>query len=272
MVVADILQQIVAYKYEFIAASKRKRSASDLKARLADMPLPADFAAALKRPADGELRVIAEVKKASPSKGVIRENFDPLAIAEDYAEHGAAAVSVLTDEQYFQGHLDYLRQIHTALPALPLLRKDFVVDEYQIYEAREAGASAILLICSILDGAQLKGFREIANGLGMDALTEVHEESEAEIAVDSGAKILGVNNRDLRTFAVDLNQTERVMRSLGSARSALTFVSESGISTPADVAAVRRIGADAILVGESFMRCESPGEALSALMAIHDDK
>ena len=272
MAVADILQQIVAYKIEFIAQTKRQRPDAELRARVADMPSPANFGAALKRPTDGDLRVIAEVKKASPSKGVIRENFDPVTIAEDYAQHGAAAVSVLTDERFFQGHLDYLRQVHATLPQMPLLRKDFVVDEYQIYEAREAGASAILLICSILDRAQLKGFRELATGLGMGALTEVHEEAEAEVAVDSGAKIVGVNNRDLRTFAVDLNQTERVMRSLGAARSELTFVSESGISTQADVAAVRRIGADAILVGESFMRCESPGEALSRLMVSDDDK
>ena len=272
MAVADILQQIVAYKFEFIAQARRERPLAELKARMTDLPASAGFGAALKRPGDEDLRVIAEVKKASPSKGVIRENFDPVAIAEDYAQHGAAAVSVLTDERFFQGHLDYLRQVHAALPQVPLLRKDFVVDEYQIFEAREAGASAILLICSILDGAQLRGFRELAMGLGMDALTEVHEEAEAEVAVNSGAKIVGVNNRDLRTFAVDLNQTERVMGSLGAARAELTFVSESGISTPADVAAVRRIGADAILVGESFMRCESPGEALSRLMTTDDDK
>lgn len=267
MAVADILEQIVRYKRDFVDAARRAVPLADVKALAADTPVPPSFAAAIRRPEGGDLRVIAEAKKASPSKGVIREDFDPVAIAADYARHGAAAVSVLTDERFFQGHLDYLRAVRAALPQLPLLRKDFVIDEYQVHEARAAGASAVLLIASILDRAQLADYRALANGLGMDALTEVHLEAEAELAASVGATIIGVNNRDLRTFSVDLEQTRRVMRVLGGPRDGLTLVSESGIATRADVDHVRGIGADAILVGESLMRQPAPGEALARLMA-----
>ena len=218
MAVADILEQIVRYKREFVDAARRAVPLADVKALAADTPAPPSFATAITRPAGGDLRVIAEAKKASPSKGVIREDFDPVAIAEDYARNGAAAVSVLTDERFFQGHLDYLRRARAALPNLPLLRKDFVIDAYQVVEARAAGASAVLLIASILDRAQLTDYRELAGALGMDALTEVHLEAEAELVADLGATIIGVNNRDLRTFSVDLEQTRRIMRVLGGDR------------------------------------------------------
>ena len=262
-----ILDDIIEYKRAFVADRKRVIVPVEMERRAAASPLPPPFASAIRRKPGRGIAVIAEVKKASPSKGVIRPDFDPLMIAREYCEHGAAAISVLTDQKFFQGHLDYLRAIRQANPAMPLLRKDFVVDEYQVHEAREAGASAVLLITGVLDGAQLRAFRELANGLGLDALTEVHTEREAEIAAESGARIIGVNNRDLRTFAVDLTQTGRIMRLLGGPRDGFTFVAESGIATAEDVDYLRGAGADAILVGETLMRDPSPGAALDRLTA-----
>jgi indole-3-glycerol phosphate synthase len=262
-----ILDEIVRYKREFVADRRSAVPLADLKHRVQDVPAPPSFAAAIRREPGGDLAVIAEVKKASPSKGVIREDFDPLHIARDFAGHRAAAISVLTDERFFQGHLDYLRLIRAGVGATtPLLRKDFTIDEYQVYEAREAGAAAILLIAGILDRHQLVGFRELARGLGMDALTEVHLESEADLAAETGARIIGANNRDLRTFQVDLRQTGKIMGLLGGPREGFVFVAESGISEPAHVDYLRGLGADAILVGESFMRAPSPGGALEKLM------
>jgi indole-3-glycerol phosphate synthase len=261
-----ILDDIVAYKRSFVAERKRVIPLAEMERRAAAAPAPPPFAPAIRRAKDGTVAVIAEVKKASPSKGVIRPDFDPLAIAREYRDHGAAAVSVLTDEKFFQGHLDYLRAIRIANPQLPILRKDFILDEYQLHEAREAGASAVLLIAGVLDRGQLRAFRELAAALGLDALTEVHSEDEAETAVASGATIIGVNNRDLRTFAVDLCQTERVVRHLGGPREGFTFVAESGIASPLDVEYLRGVGVDAILVGESLMRQPSPGAALGFLM------
>ena len=229
---AHILDEIVAYKREFLDHSKRQRTLSDIRARLGESTNPPSFASAIQRAADQPIHVIAEVKKASPSKGLIRNDFEPVAIAESYAEHGASAISVLTDENFFQGSLDYLRHVRRALPAMPILRKDFTIDEYQIYEAREAGASAILLIAGILDKYQLVGFRELAADLGMAALTEVHTEAEADMVAETGAKIIGINNRDLRTFEVDIEQTERIMKLLGAPMPDYIFIGESGIHTP----------------------------------------
>lgn len=261
-----ILDEIAAYKKEFVAAAKRARPLSGLKARAADAPQPAPFAEAVRRSSGSDVRVIAEVKKASPSKGIIREDFDPVWIAASYAEHGAAAISVLTDEEFFKGHIDFLRQVRAELPGVPLLRKDFTIDEYQIYEAREAGASAVLLIAALLDKHELAGFRELAASLGMDALTEVHTEREADLAAENGASIIGVNNRDLRTFKVDLQQTERIMRLLGAPLEGYIFVAESGISGPDDADYMRRLGVDALLVGESLMREKNPGKGIPALL------
>lgn len=266
---ANILEQIVDYKKEFVAAAKRKVSSADIKARALDAPKGADFAAGIRRNgSDESVHVIAEVKKASPSKGIIRPDFDPLKIAEDYATNGASAMSVLTDEQFFQGNLDYLVEIHKTVPTVPLLRKDFTIDEYQIYEAKAAGASAILLITGILDKHQLVGYRELAQELGMATLTEVHLEKEADLAAELGAKIIGVNNRDLRTFEVDLGQTLRIINLLGGPRKEFTFIAESGISTREDVVEVENYGVDAILVGESLMRLEQPGKGIPLLRGL----
>jgi indole-3-glycerol phosphate synthase len=261
-----ILDDIVRYKREFVAHRKRLVPLADLKRRVLDDPAPPGFAPAIHRGHDEDVNVIAEVKKASPSKGVLRENFDPVRIAIEYAEHGASAISVLTDEQFFQGELSHLRLIRAELEETPLLRKDFTIDEYQIYEARDAGAAAILLIAGILDRYQLVDFRELARGLGMDAITEVHLEREADAAAENGARIIGINNRDLRTFDVDLKHTERIMRLLGGPRPGFIFIAESGISKPEHVEYLRGLGVDAILVGESLMREERPGEAIQRLL------
>lgn len=261
-----ILDEIIEYKREFVAHSKTLVPLAELKGRVLDIPAAPKFAPSIHRGPEDDLNVIAEVKKASPSKGVIREDFDPLKIAIDYAEHGAAAISVLTDEQFFQGRLEYLREIRRELDTTPLLRKEFVIDEYQIYEARDAGAAAILLITGILDRFQLVGFRDLARDLGMDTLTEVHLEREADLAAEYGAKIIGVNNRDLRTFEVDIKRTEKIIRLLGGPKEGYIFVAESGISKPEHVDYLRGIGVDAILVGESLMREKKPGEALVKLL------
>lgn len=266
----SILDQIITYKREFVDHCKRVRPVAELKSRLDEISLPASFAAAIHRGPEDLVSVIAEVKKASPSKGVIREDYVPAELAATYADHGAAAISVLTDEQFFQGHLDHLREVHRALPDIPLLRKDFVIDEYQIFEAREAGASAILLITSCLDKFQLQDYRALANELNMDALTEVHTEAEADRAAEYGARIIGVNNRDLHTFNVDLEQTGRVIKLLGGPQPGFIFVGESGISTAADVVTIAGYGADAILVGESLMRREIPGEGILELLGVEE--
>ncbi len=252
-----ILDEIVAYKREFVSAAKSRRPLAELKAALADVAPVTDFVNAIKR--RGALpQVIAEIKKASPSKGIIREDFRPLEIADSYTKNGAAALSILTDEEFFKGSLTYLEEVHAHYPEMPLLRKDFTIDEYQIYEARVAGASCVLLIAAILDKYQLVDFRQLAEELEMAALTEVHLEKEADLAAEYGARLIGINNRDLRTFEVDLSTTGRIVE--------LTFVTESGIATPSDVTFLGSTGVDAMLIGESFMRAADPGRAMRELM------
>jgi indole-3-glycerol phosphate synthase len=214
-----------------------------------------DFLGALRRPRRGKLALIAEVKKASPSAGVICADFDPVRIATEYEAAGASCLSVLTDERFFQGSLDHLRQIRTAVK-LPLLRKDFIIDERQLLEAIEAGADAVLLIVAILDDARLRRFHELATGAGLAALVEVHDGGELDRALAAGATLIGVNNRDLKTFKVDLATTERLAARLRAAAPAgdHLLVAESGIHTRADVERLVRCGASAILVGESLMR------------------
>ena len=207
--------------------------------------------------------VIAEVKRRSPSKGLIREDFEPVRCAEAYAAAGAAALSILTDEPYFGGHLDHLARVREAV-SLPLLRKDFVVDAYQIDEARVAGADAVLLIVSALAPEDLARLAERARALGLDVLVEVHDEAELEIALGAGADLIGVNNRDLRTFEVDLGVTERVARRLRGA-GGVVLVAESGIAGPSDVQRLEKAGANAFLVGESLMREPDIGRALATL-------
>lgn len=263
---AAILDEIVKYKHEFLESRKRQIPLVEIKSRVLDMPAPPLFAPAVHRGPEDEINVIAEVKKKSPSKGVLREDFDALRIAYDYAENGASAISVLTDEKFFDGRLEYLRQIRAELDTVPLLRKDFTIDEYQIYEARDAGAAAILLITSILDKYQLVDFRELAKDLGMDTLTEVHHEAEADRAAELGARIIGINNRDLQTFEVDLKHTQKIMRLLGAPLPGYIFVAESGISTHNDVSFLAGMGADAILVGETLMREKKPGIGILKLL------
>lgn len=263
----SILDTIVAQKRREVALlPQRAITSQDLRIAL-DRRGRRDFMAALERPARGSVALIAEVKKASPSAGVICPDFDPLRIAREYAAAGAACLSVLTDEQFFQGSLGHLRQIRAAVP-LPLLRKDFIIDARQVLEAVEAGADAILLIVAILDDAQLRHLHQLAIDAGLAVLVEVHDESELKRAAGIGVRLLGVNNRDLKTFQVDLGATERLAArwtQLHPARDTL-LVAESGIHTRADVQRLERAGARAILVGESLMRQADIGAQVASLI------
>jgi indole-3-glycerol phosphate synthase len=243
-----ILDEIVAYKKEELARTKRKEPLADVRARAADAGPLRGFGLALA--AQSQIKLIAEVKKASPSKGVIRQDFDPVAIAQVYETSGAACLSVLTEQRYFQGHLDYLGQIRRAV-GLPLLRKDFIIDGYQIFEARAAGADAVLLIAAYLERSQLEDYLGIAAELGLDALVEAHTGRELERSLLAGAAIVGINNRDLSSFVVSLGTTFDLLTEIPDDR---TVVSESGISSREDVERLQAAGVDAILVGESLMR------------------
>jgi indole-3-glycerol phosphate synthase len=253
----NILDTIVEQKRREIAKlPERPVTSGDLRNALLERDERRDFMGALRNPSHGNIALIAEVKKASPSAGVIRENFDPVRIAKEYEAAGASCLSVLTDERFFHGSLDYLRQIRQAVK-LPLLRKDFIIDERQILEAIEWGADAILLIVAILEDAQLKKFYALAVEAGLAALVEVHAEMELDRALAVGAELIGVNNRDLKTFKVDLATTEHIAGKLFSSRAtrhAPLLVAESGIHTRADVERLARCGAKAVLVGESLMR------------------
>ena len=259
---SDILKNILAVKREEVAAAKAAKPLAALRAE-AEAQAPArDFVGALRRKmAHGEAAVIAEIKKASPSKGVLRPDFDPAAIAADYQRHGAACLSVLTDRQFFQGHADYLGQARKA-GTLPVLRKDFMVDAYQIYEARAMGADAILLIVAALDLASMRDMEALAAALGMAVLVEAHDGAEVDLALQLATPLLGINNRDLRSFAVKLDTTLDQLARIGPDR---IVVSESGIRSQADVALLRGRGVPAFLVGEAFMRAASPGAELARL-------
>jgi len=253
----NTLDKIVEQKKREVALlPERSLAAGDLHDAMLERGERRDFLAALRHPPAGEVALIAEVKKASPSAGVICPDFDPVRIAGEYEAAGASCLSVLTDEQFFQGSLDYLRQIRAAVK-LPLLRKDFIIDERQILEAIEWGADAILLIVAILDDARLKRFHTLATEAGLAVLVEVHDEAELDRAMTIGAQLIGVNNRDLKTFKVDLATTERLAVRLFSppvARHSSLLVAESGINTRADVERLAKCGAGAILVGESLVR------------------
>lgn len=257
----SILDEIVAYKREFVAECRRRIPLQTLKEQAAAGSGERCFMRALQN-ADG-IALIAEVKKASPSKGLIRADFDPVEIAVTYEANGARAVSVLTDERYFGGSACALTQVRQAID-LPILRKDFTVDPYQIYEARVVGADAILLIVSILSADRLKDYVGLAHSLSLDALVEVHTEDELETALTAaGAQVIGVNNRDLRTFETDLSVTERL---IGQVPEGVVVVSESGIHTREDVVRLREAGADAVLVGEGLMREADIGKKLRELL------
>jgi len=252
----NILDTIVEEKKREVAKlAARLIAAGDLRDALLERDEQRDFMAALRQPRHGDVALIAEVKKASPSAGVICKDFDPVRIAKEYEAAGASCLSVLTDEKFFQGSLDYLRQIRAAVK-LPLLRKDFTIDERQILEAIEWGADAILLIVAILDDARLKHFHTLATEAGLAALVEVHDEAELDRALSAGAGLIGVNNRDLKTFKVDLATTERLAAKMfmsSATRQSSLLVAESGIHTRADVVRLARCGARAILVGEALM-------------------
>lgn len=255
-----ILDEIVAHKRQEIAAAEAAVPVTELERRLADVPAPRDFFAALSTP--GPIRLIAEVKKASPSKGVIRADFDPLAIAKTYEAHGASCLSVLTDEHFFQGKLDYLRTIKRQV-GLPVLRKDFILDRYQLLEARAAGADAVLLIAECLDDCHLRALHNEAVRLGMSPLVELYEPENLPRVFDAGATLIGINNRDLRTFKTDLDHTLRMRERIPDE---CVLVAESGIRNRADVERLQAAGVDAILVGESLMASPDIGAAVDALL------
>lgn len=260
----DILNKIVACKREEVAAAKAVTSLGELKERIRDLEdLPRGFERHLRAAAASDwTAIIAEVKKGSPSKGIIRADFDPVKIAEIYQKNGATCLSVLTDEKFFLGHLSYLTLIRETV-SLPLLRKDFICDPYQIYEARAAGADAILLIAAMLDLHQLHEFRAVAQENYMDVLMEVHDEAEMEKALKTDCTLIGVNNRNLRTFVTDLDTTSRLARMLPSDR---LLVTESGINNRADIVHLQSAGAKAFLIGEAMMRTEDIGAKLRELL------
>jgi indole-3-glycerol phosphate synthase len=258
----DILNKIVAVKREEVAAAIQRKSLAAMRFDAESRVLTRDFVGALRaKIAAGQPAVIAEIKKASPSKGVLRADFIPADIAQSYAEYGAACLSVLTDQQFFQGCIDYLKQARASCQ-LPVLRKDFMVDAYQVYESRAMGADAILLIASCLDDAQMKDFEQIARSLDMAVLVEVHDASELERALKLTTPLIGVNNRNLKTFEVSLDTTLTLMRDIPADR---LLVCESGIHSRDDVLRMGAAGVNAFLVGEAFMRADEPGEALAAL-------
>ena len=258
----DILDKIVAVKREEIAVAIRRKSLDLVRADAESRVLTRDFVGALRsKVAAGQPAVIAEVKKASPSKGVLRADFIPADIAQSYAEHGAACLSVLTDVQFFQGSVDYLKQARASCQ-LPVLRKDFIVDAYQVYESRVMGADAVLLIAACLDDAQMKEFEAIAHSLDMAVLVEVHDAAELARALKLKTPLIGINNRNLKTFEVSLDTTLTLMRDVPTER---LLVTESGIHTREDVLRMGAAGINAFLVGEAFMRAPDPGVALAEL-------
>jgi indole-3-glycerol phosphate synthase len=263
----DILQRILARKAEEIAERSTQLPLAELSARIDGLPDTRGFAAAIEAKLDAGLpAVIAEVKKASPSKGVIRADFRPAEIANSYEDGGAACLSVLTDKDFFQGSEDYLRQARTAC-TLPLLRKDFIIDPYQVYESRVIGADCILLIVAALGDAALLELSLLAAELDLDVLCEVHDAEELERALALPVPLIGVNNRNLRTFETSLDTTLALKAKMGDDDRVL--VTESGIHTPDDVARMRAAGIHTFLVGEAFMRAEDPGHELQRLFATH---
>ena len=256
-----ILDQIVADNLEELESRKRSFPLKELQTVALEQPSPLDFASALH---GNHIKLIAEVKKASPSRGVIRSDFNPVAIAQTYAANGAAAISVLTEARYFQGSLNHLRDIRKALGnRLPLLRKDFLCDPYQVYESRAYGADSLLLIVAILTPEKLKELLGLSHELGMSCLAEVHNEAELEIALKGGARIIGINNRDLTTLTVDLTTTERLRPLIPKDR---TVVSESGIKDRSDMGKLKKWGVDAVLIGESLMSAPNIATKMKELL------
>ena len=261
---SDILNKILATKVIEVAAAKVQISLDDVKRLAENQPKPRDFVGALRaKIAAGNAAVIAEIKKASPSKGVIRENFNPAEIAKSYEAGGAACLSVLTDIEYFQGSADYLKQARAACN-LPVLRKDFMIDAYQVYEARAMGADCILLIVAALELSKMRELETVAHQLGMSVLVEVHDGDELELALQLETPLVGINNRNLRTFDVTLQTTLGLLHSLPDDR---IIVTESGIFTADDVKLMRDNHVHTFLVGEAFMRQPEPGAELAKVFA-----
>ncbi|GAB3483079.1 indole-3-glycerol phosphate synthase TrpC [Polaromonas eurypsychrophila] len=261
---SDILNKIVAVKRQEVAAAMKRKPLDAMRFDAESRVLTRDFTGALRtKIAAGKPAVIAEVKKASPSKGVLRADFIPADIAQSYAEYGAACLSVLTDKDFFQGSIDYLKQARASCD-LPVLRKDFIVDPYQVYESRVMGADCILLIAACLDDVQMTSLEALAMSLDMAVLVEVHDRSELDRALKLKTSLLGINNRNLQTFEVTLDTTLTLLKDVPADR---LLVTESGITTPAEVARLREAGVSAFLVGEAFMRAEEPGMALAAMFA-----
>ncbi len=261
---SDILNKILAVKREEVATASTARPLATIRAAAEAQPAARDFVGAIRANiGSGKVAVIAEIKKASPSKGVIRADFRPAEIAADYARHGAACLSVLTDRQFFQGSEAYLREARAACP-LPVLRKDFLVDPWQVYEARAMGADAILLIVAALSLSQMQEMEAIAHGLGMGVLVECHDAAELDIALQLATPLIGINNRNLRSFEVSLDTTLTQLDRIPTGR---IVVTESGILAATDVALMRENGVHAFLVGEAFMRAASPGAELARLFA-----
>ena len=261
---SDILEKIIAVKREEIAAALKRKPLAEMRADAESRVLTRDFVGAMRsKIAAGQSAVIAEIKKASPSKGVLREDFIPADIAQSYAEHGAACLSVLTDRQFFQGQVDYLKQARASCQ-LPVLRKDFIVDAYQVYESRAMGADCILLIAAVLDDAGMAELEAIARSLDMAVLVEVHDAAELQRALKRKTPLMGINNRNLRSFEVSLDTTLALQKDVPADR---LLITESGILTKADVQRMRDAKVDAFLVGEAFMRAADPGEALATLFS-----
>lgn len=262
---SDILNKIIAVKREEIEEAINRKPLPAMRKDAESRVNTRDFIGALRaKIAAGQPAVIAEIKKASPSKGVLREDFIPADIAQAYAECGAACLSVLTDKQFFQGSIDYLKQARASC-GLPVLRKDFIIDAYQVYESRVMGADCILLIAACLDDAQMKSLEALAMSLDMAVLVEVHDEAELDRALLLKTPLIGINNRNLNTFDVTLETTLKLMGRVPTDR---LLVSESGITTPEDVQRLRAAKVNAFLVGEAFMRADDPGEALQQLFGL----
>lgn len=255
-----ILEEIAERTRERVAEQKKNISLEEMKENALKMDVNTGFPF-LKALQQEDISFICEVKKASPSKGLIAPDFPYVEIAKEYEEAGAAAISVLTEPYYFQGSNEYLEEIVKNVK-IPVLRKDFTVDEYMIYEAKTIGASCVLLICAILDLPTLKKYLQLAHSLGLSAIVEAHDEEEVKMALASGAKIIGVNNRDLRTFTVDINNSAKYRKMVPED---IVFISESGIKTAADIQKLRENGTNAVLIGETFMRSPDKKSALKEL-------
>lgn len=256
---SNVLKKIIDYKKQELESQKRKVSLKDVRLKAEDVEATRDFCGALRIPGT---RIIAEIKKASPSAGVIRPDFDPEKIARQYEEGGAAALSILTDEHFFQGSLKNLKTVKEKV-ALPLLRKDFTFDAYQIYEARGAGADAVLLIVRILELAQIKDYLDLATELGMASLLEVHDEEDLKKIKSNSAKIIGMNNRDLDTLKIDLQTSIQLSKNVSQGT---VLISESGISSSDDIKKLQGAGIHSFLIGESLLRAKDPGKALRQIL------